>query len=108
MSNITYHSKTTHSMSYYASLVAALIAALTAHKTDRQVADALNEQGLKSPAGKSWTTATVKTTLFNLRNYDSKPSKLHKAILQMCFDQVLRPAETLILFALRKPNEGVM
>lgn len=95
-------------MAYYAGLVEALIAALTAHKTDKEVAAALNAQGIKTHSGKQWTNSTVKTTLYSLRNYDTMPSKLHKAILQLCFDQVLRPAETLILFALRKTNEGVM
>jgi hypothetical protein len=108
MSLISYHPRTSHSTGYYHRLIEALIAALHAHASDAGIAAKLNGDGIKSPSGKDWSVSSVKTMLFGIRNHHERPSKVHQALLQLCFDQVLRPAETLILFSKRNQTKDVM
>lgn len=102
----TYHQRFQHSTEYYHQLLLVFIDALNTRQTDKQTADLLNERGLLSPVGRPWTASGVKLALFRLRNYRDTPSKLHQALLQLCFDGVLRASQALILFAPRKPNQG--
>lgn len=93
---------TTHSHDYYLRTITALIAALKAGFTDQQTANYLNERGILSPTGKPFNRNTVSQILKKLRLHKEYPSKIHRALLQLCFDGRLNAADTLILFEPRK------
>lgn len=99
---MTFTTRVTHSNKYYTALIRALIDQLTAQRSDKEVADHLNSENILTATGGQWKAGDVKAALHKVRNYSTLPSKLHQAINQLCFDQVLRPAETLILFATRR------
>lgn len=96
-----------HSDTYYLTLLKTLIRCLNAGFTDRQTSQELNNLAILSPALKPFTPNTVTQILKKLRNHADYPSKLHKALLQLCFDQKLNAADTLILFANRR-QQGAM
>lgn len=104
---MNYGTRVTHSNKYYAALVRALIDQLTAQRSDKEISEHLNSEAILTARGGLWKAGDVKAALHKVRNYATLPNKLHQAINQLCFDQVLRPAETLILFATRREN-GVM
>lgn len=104
---MSFSTRVTHSSRYYAGLLRALIDQLTAQRSDREISEHLNAENILTATGKPWKAGDVKAALHKIRNYQTLPSKLHQQINQLCFDQVLRPAETLILFATRREN-GVM
>ena len=104
---MNYSTRITHSSRYYTALVRALIDRLKAQSSDKEIADHLNSENIFTATGGQWKAGDVKAALHKVRNYATLPNKLHQAINQLCFDQVLRPAETLILFATRREN-GVM
>lgn len=104
---MNYSTRVTHSNKYYGGLLRALIDQLTAQRSDKEISEHLNAESILTATGKPWKAGDVKAALHKIRNYQTLPSKLHQAINQLCFDQVLRPAETLILFATRREN-GVM
>jgi hypothetical protein len=103
---ITYHPRVTHSLPYYHAVLLVFIEGLTAKKTYQQIADLLNLKGLLSPSGKHWSPSSVKQAIFKLRNHKIVPSRLHTALLQLCFDGTLRPSQTFVLFEMHEP--GVM
>lgn len=102
MKNTTYHPRVQHSLPFYHSVLLALIEGLTLRMTDREIADHLNSRGLLSPSGRPWTQVAVRQCLFKLRNHQIVPSHLHKALLQLCFNGLLRPSQTEILFQPRR------
>lgn len=101
-----YSTRTTHSSAYYLRLIQALIGQLKQQASDKAIADHLNNEAILTATGQQWKPGDVKAALHKIRNYEAKPSKLHQALLQLCFNQVLHVAETLVLFAPRRA--GVM
>jgi len=99
--------RVTHSSRYYAALTRVLIDELTKQSSDKEISDRLNSEGILTASGGLWKAAGVKAILHKVRHYPTMPNKLHQGILQLCFDGVLRPAETLILFSMRRGG-GVM
>lgn len=97
-----FHPTVLHSDLYYLNLLTALIAALKAGFTDSQTANYLNQRGILAPSGKAFNRNTVSQILKKLRLHKDYPSKIHKALLQACFDGKLNAADTLILFQPRK------
>jgi hypothetical protein len=93
-----------HSDSYYLSLLKTLIRCLNAGFTDRQTAQVFNDSAVLSPASKPFTPNTVTQMLKKLRLHREYPSKLHKALLLLCFEGKLNAADTLILFQPRKQS----
>lgn len=91
-----------HSDVYYISVLTALISAVNTGFTDRQIAEYLNSRAILSPSGKPFTPNAISQILKKLRHHREYPSKLHKALLQLCFDGKLNAADTLILFEPRK------
>lgn len=91
-----------HSDQYYLALLTALISAVKAGFTDRQIADYLNSRAILSPSGKPFTSNSVSQILKKLRNHKEYPSRLHKALLQLVFDGKLTAPETYILFQPRR------
>ncbi len=85
-----------------------LIEGLTLRYTDKQIAELMNSRDLLSPSGKPWAANAVKHALFKLRNYHAVPSKLHTALLQLCFDGAIRTEQAFILLAPRNPRLGVL
>lgn len=96
-----------HSDSYYLSLLKNLIRCLNAGFTDRQTSQELNSLAILSPASKPFTPNTVTQILKKLRNHREYPSRLHKALLLLCFEGKLNAAETLILLQPRR-SQGEM
>jgi hypothetical protein len=103
----TYHPRQQHSTTYYHQILLAFIDALNTSKTDKATADLLNSRAILSPSGKPWSASAVKQALFKIRNYKEVPSRLHQALLQLCFDGSLRASQALILFAPRR-QQGTM
>jgi hypothetical protein len=103
-----YHPRFTHSATYYHEVLLVLIDALNTHQTDHATATLLNSRAILSPAGHPWTASAVKQSLYKLRNFREVPSRLHQALLQLCFDGELRASQALILFAPRRPQQGTL
>jgi len=95
---------TRHSDSYYLTVLLALAEGVGNGLTDREIADMLSERGILSPIGKPWTSTAVSQALSKLRNFRDRPSRLHQAFLQLCFDGYLKPSDASVLFRQRKPR----
>ncbi len=91
-----------HSDQYYLALLSALISAVKAGFTDRQIADYLNSRAILSPSGKPFTPNAVSQILKKLRNHKEYPSKIHKALLLLCYEGRLSAPDTYILFQPRR------
>jgi hypothetical protein len=100
-----YNTHTRHSDQYYFALITALIRSLRAGFTDAQIAQALNGSAILAPSGRPFTTNAVAQLLKKMRNHRIYPSKVHHALLQLCFDGRLNAADTLILFQARSQGE---
>jgi uncharacterized protein YciW len=96
-----------HSDSYYLAVLKTLIRCLSAGFTDSQTATALNDLAILSPIGRPFTANTVTQILKKIRLHKEYPNKLHKALLQHCFDGNLNAADTLILFQPRRHQGGM-
>lgn len=92
---------------FYISIIRKLISCLNAGYTDAQTAKALNDSAILSPAGRPFTPNAVNQILKKIRNHKEYPSRIHKALLQACFDGQLNAADTLILFQPRR-QQGAM
>lgn len=100
-----YHPRVVHSLPYYHAVLLVFIHGLEQRLSNAAIADLLNSRCLLSPSGKPWTSVSVKHALFKLRHHQEIPSHLHKALLQLAFDGVLKPSQSLVLFAPRTPDE---
>nr|WP_315428105.1 hypothetical protein [uncultured Albidiferax sp.] len=101
-----YNPNTTHSDSYYHSVLKQLIAGTNENLTYQQMADGLNAQDIKTSGGLSWSAENVKGVLRKLRLHREMPSKIHHALLHLVFNQELSLKETLPLFKTR--SHGMM
>lgn len=99
---MTYTTRTTHSQTYYGKLCRTLIDCLKVQASDKAISDRLNSELILSPSGRPWIASDIKQALHRLRNYESMPSKLHQAVNQLVFDQVLHITEALVLFSTRR------
>ena len=97
----TYHPRVKHSLSYYHSVLLVLIEALNANLSDKQIADKLTAKGIKAPSGKLWTAASVKQALHKIRHWQVFPSRLHAAMLELCFAGLMQSSDALVLFQTR-------
>lgn len=90
-----------HTDSYYLAVVEGLLSGLNAGLNDKGIAAAMNEQGLLSATGATWTTTAVVQALHKLRHSRAKSSHLHNALLQLYWDGLLTKAQCLPLFQAR-------
>lgn len=98
----TYHPRVLHSTGYYTAVLSTLIQGVSAKKTDKEIAAALDDKGLLSPRGKSWTPSAVKQALHKIRNFREIPNTLHRVLMELCFDQVISTSDALVLFEARR------
>jgi hypothetical protein len=94
----TFHPRVRHSPGYYRSVLTAFIDGLNRKKSDAEIAQLLTERGLLAPSGKPWTSITVKHQLYRLRHSQTRPSRLHRALLEFVFAGVLTVADSWVLF----------
>lgn len=104
----TYHPRTRHSAGFYRATLTALIDGLNARMSDEEIAQLLAARGLSSATGKPWTAITVRNALYRLRHPQTRPNRLHQALLQFVFAGVLTVADTWILFQPRNHSRRVM
>lgn len=97
-----YSTRVTHSQKYYGQLCRTLIDCLKVQASDKTISDRLNLEGTLTATGGQWKPGDVKAALFKIRNHETLPSKLHQAVNQLVFDQVLHVTEALVLFATRR------
>lgn len=90
------------------STIKALIEGLNLGHTDKQLAEHLNSKDLLSPTGAPWTMTAITQALFKFRNHRTRRSTLHRELLQLAFDGLLSPADTLPLFQPRNVPRLVM
>ena len=88
----------THSLPYYKSVLTGLIAGHTENLTHKQMADRFNDLKIKTSTGLEWTSENVKGVLKRLRNHREYPSKLHRAMLELVYNDELTKEQTLPLF----------
>lgn len=91
----------THSLPYYKSVLAGLIAGNTENLTHKQMADRFNDLKIRTSTGLEWSSENVKGVLKRLRNHHKYPSKLYRAMLELVYTDELRKEQTLPLFAPR-------
>jgi len=101
---MTYTTRTTHSQTYYGALCRVLIDSIKAQESDKTISDKLNSESILSPSGRPWIASDIRTALHRLRNYETTPNKLHQAVNQLVFDQVLHITEALVLFSTRRSH----
>lgn len=103
-----YNTRTTHSPSYYLSVIENLLGGVAANQADGDIAERLNTQAIRSATGAAWTSMAVTQALFKLRHYRQRASKLHAAVLQLCFDGVVTKAQVLPLYQVRENTGHIM
>ena len=99
---MTYGTRTTHSQKYYGQLCRTLIDCIKNQASDKTISERLNAEGTLTATGGQWKPGDIKAALHHVRNHDTLPSKLHQAINQLVFDQVLHITEALVLFSTRR------
>ena len=104
----TYNTRTTHSSTYYLGVIESLLAGVAANQGDGDIAARLNTQAIRSATGASWTAMAVTQALWKLRHYRQRASKLHAAVLQLCFDGVLNKGQVLPLYQVRENTGHIM
>jgi hypothetical protein len=97
-----YSRKTTHSLTYYKSVILILLEGLHKNLTHQAIADRLNGEQILTPTGLIWTATIVKETLKKLRLHHEYPNKLHHAVLELIYVGQLTVKQTLILFQQRQ------
>jgi hypothetical protein len=97
-----YSRKTTHSLTYYKSVILVLLAGLHKNLTHQSIADRLNTEKILTPTGLTWTASVVKETLKKLRLHHEYPSKLYHALLELAYVGELTVKQTQILFQQRR------
>lgn len=103
-----YNTRTTHSSSYYLVVIETLLAGVAANQGDADIANRLNTQAIRSATGATWTSMAVTQALFKLRHYRQRASKLHAAVLQLCFDGVVTKGQVLPLYQARDNAVNIM
>jgi len=103
-----YSTRTTHSSTYYLGVIESLLAGVAANQSDADIAARLNDQSIRSATGATWTSMAVTQALFKLRHYRQRASKLHAAVLQLCFDGVLARGQVLPLYQVRENTGHIM
>lgn len=103
-----YNTRTTHSNSYYLGVIETLLAGVAANQADGDIANRLNSSSIRSATGATWTSMAVTQALFKLRHYRQRASKLHAAVLQLCFDGVVTKAQVLPLYQVRDNAKHIM
>lgn len=96
-----FNPNTRRSTEYYLSVLNLLIAGNRDNLTYLQIADSLNDLGIETSAGLTWTGENVKGVLRKLRLYREFPSHIHHALLELIFAGQLELRETLPLFKSR-------
>lgn len=92
---------TIHSFSYYKRLLLALRRHLLAGHSHRQIAEALNFEGIASPAGLAFDGNMVKALLWGIRNPFESRSGLHRAMTHLHFEGELTREQCMPLVSMR-------
>lgn len=81
---------TRHSLTYYETVLRALLAGINASQRQTVIADNLNSAGLPSPTGAEWNEGMVKSLLKRLRH---RTGPVWHALLELTFDGKLTRAQ---------------
>lgn len=90
-----------HSDDFYFAVLNILIAGNRDNLSYQAMAQNLNDLGIPTSAGLTWTAMNVKGVLRKLRLYKEFPSKIHQSLLVLIFENRLSLKETLPLFKSR-------
>lgn len=101
----TYPTTVRHSDDFYLQCLLHFIDGLKSSRTHRQIAQRLNDAGLRTPQGIAWSDQGVKTTLKKIRLNADFRSSFHSALLRLVYAGRLTVEETMPLF-IHRPTGG--